>query len=165
MALNKDFEELLHLLNSAHAKYLVVGAYAVIFYTEPRYTKDLDLWVEPTAENALKIFNALKKFGAPIKSLTIDDLTNPDMVFQMGVEPNRIDILMGIGKMTFDHAWKSRRPSSYGNEKINVIDFDDLVAAKRFAGRAKDKLDLNALLATKKKVKPERKRSPNVKKR
>lgn len=151
MDLNKDFEELLQLLNSVHAKYLVVGAYAVIFYTEPRYTKDIDLWVEPTSENAEKIFNVLKKFGAPVKNLTIDDLTNSDMVYQIGVEPNRIDILMGIGKMTFEHAWGNRRTSSYGKEKINVIGFDDLVAAKKFAGRSKDKLDLETLLATKKK--------------
>lgn len=151
MDLNKDFEELLQLLNSVHAKYLVVGAYAVIFYTEPRYTKDIDLWVEPTSENAEKIFKVLKKFGAPVKNLTIDDLTNSDMVYQIGVEPNRIDILMGIGKMTFEHAWKNRRTSSYGKEKIHVIDFDDLVTAKKFAGRRKDKLDLETLLATKKK--------------
>lgn len=158
MDLNKDFEELLHHLNSAHAKYLVVGAYAVIFYTEPRYTKDMDLWVEPEPDNAEKVLKALKRFGAPIENLTIHDLTNPDMVFQMGIEPNRIDILMGIGKMTFDHAWKNKRPSNYGNEKINMIDFDDLVVAKKFAGRAKDKLDLEALLATKKKPKPNRKK-------
>lgn len=150
MDLNKDFEELLHLLNSVHAKYLVVGAYAVIFYTEPRYTKDIDLWVEPTAENAEKIFNALKKFGAPIKNLTIDDLTNPNMIYQIGIEPNRIDILMGIGKMTFEHAWKNKRSSFYGNEKISMIALDDLVAAKKFAGRAKDKLDLEVLRMAKK---------------
>lgn len=151
MALNKDFEKLLQLLNSVHAKYLVVGAYAVIFYTEPRYTKDIDLWVEPAPENAEKIYKALKKFGAPLHGLTIDDLTNPDMVFQIGVEPNRIDILMGIGKMTFEHAWKNRRSSTYGKEKVNIIDLDDLVSAKKFAGRTKDKLDMEALLAVKKK--------------
>lgn len=150
MNLNKDFEELLQLLNSVHAKFLVVGAYAVIFYTEPRYTKDIDLWVEPSQENAEKIFKALKKFGAPIQNLTIDDLTNPKMIYQIGVEPNRIDILMGIGKMTFEHAWKNKRASSYGNEKINVIDFGDLIAAKKFAGRSKDKLDIEALLNAKK---------------
>ncbi len=150
MNLNEDFEELLHLLNSVHAKFLVVGAYAVIFYTEPRYTKDIDLWVEPTVENAEKIFNALKKFGAPIKNLTLDDLTNPSMVYQIGVEPNRIDILMGIGKMTFEHAWSNKRSTFYGNEKINMIGMDDLVAAKKFAGRAKDMVDLEALQMAKK---------------
>lgn len=145
MPINKDFEELFHLLNSAHAKYLMVGAYAVIHYTEPRYTKDIDIWVEPGIENAKKTYQALKKFGAPLGHLTLKDLTNPKMVYQIGVEPNRIDILMGIGKLPFRAAWKNRRETRYGKERISVIDLKDLIRAKRIAGRPHDQSDLEIL--------------------
>jgi hypothetical protein len=127
-----------------------VGAHAVIFYTEPRYTKDIDIWVDPTSDNAEKVMAALKKFGAPVDNLTIEDLSNKDMVFQIGIEPNRIDILMGIGCLTFDHAWKKRRSTQYGKEKIHIIDFDDLVTAKKYASRKSDLIDLESLNTSKK---------------
>lgn len=151
MALNKDFEDLLHLLNSVHAKYMVVGAYAVIFYTEPRYTRDIDFWIQPTEDNAEKVYKALKEFGAPIENLTMDDLTNSNMVYQIGIEPNRIDILMGIGSLTFEKAWPNRRETTYGDEKIYMIGLKDLIVAKQDAGREKDKADLKLLLNVKKK--------------
>jgi hypothetical protein len=90
---NRDFRDLLQCLNEAGARYLIVGAYAVIYHSEPRYTKDLDIWTEPTPDNAGRVWNALVQFGAPLADLTIADLTNPDVVFQMGIEPNRIDII------------------------------------------------------------------------
>lgn len=153
MALNNDFKDLLHLLNSAHAKYMVVGAYAVIFYTEPRYTKVIDLWIQPSKDNAQKVYDALKKFGAPINNLTIDDLTNTDMMYQIGMEPNRIDILMGIGSLTFEGAWQGKQETTYGDEKIFMIGLDDLIIAKQDAGREKDKADLRLLMNLKKKKK------------
>ena len=145
MAINKDFEDLLRFLNSVHAKYLVVGAYAVIFYTEPRYTKDIDIWIQPTSENARKVYAALKRFGAPVKGLKVEDLTDPKMVYQVGVEPNRIDILMGIGRLSFDPAWKNRKVSRYGREKIYLLNRQDLVQAKRGTGRLQDQVDLQLL--------------------
>lgn len=153
MALNKDFEDLLRLLNSAHAKYMVVGAYAVIFYTEPRYTRDIDLWVQPTEDNAEKVYKALKEFGAPVNNLTMDDLTHSNMVYQIGIEPNRIDILMGIGSLTFEKAWQNRRETTYGDEKVFMIGLEDLIIAKQDAGREKDKADLRLLQSVKKKKK------------
>jgi len=153
MDINKDFEDLLHALNSARVKYLVAGAYAVIFYTEPRYTKDMDLWVEPTEENARKVLLALKRFGAPVKKLRIKDLTNPRMVYQIGIEPNRIDILMGVGSLPFQRAWKDRVVSRYGKERICLLSRKNLVLAKKEAGRLQDQLDLQALA----KGKPDRK--------
>jgi hypothetical protein len=145
MATNKDFEDLLHLLNSVHAKYLIVGAYAVIFYTEPRYTKDIDIWVQPTLKNAQKVHQALQRFGAPVKDLTIADLSNPALVYQIGIEPNRIDILMGMGKLPFDQAWRHRRVSHYGKEKMYLLDRKDLVRAKKGTGRLQDQLDVQLL--------------------
>lgn len=153
MAVNKDFENLLHLLNSVDAKYLVSGAYAVIYYTEPRYTKDIDIWIDPTPQNAIKVYEALKKFGAPVKNLTIADLTNSGMVYQIGIEPNRIDILMGIGSLAFAEAWKKRRMSYYGKEKIFLLSLPHLIRAKKEAGRPRDKLDLDLLIKITKKKK------------
>lgn len=148
MAVNKDFEDLLRLLNSVRAKYLVVGAYAVIFYTEPRYTKDIDIWIEPTPKNAEKVYHALKRFGAPVKNLTIEDLTNPNLVYQIGIEPNRIDILMGIAKLPFNRAWKGRRVSRYGRQRIYFLGREDLIRAKKQAGRPQDQLDARQLSAS-----------------
>lgn len=146
MPINKDFEDLLHHLNTAQAKYLVAGAYAVIFHTEPRYTKDLDIWIQPTRENAEKVYKALKNFGAPLQNLSIEDLMNPKMVYQIGIEPNRIDILMGVGKFPFEEAWRNRVTDRYGKEKIGVLGLQDTIRAKKIAGRPKDKLDLKILL-------------------
>ncbi len=150
MELNKDFEDLLHLLNSGHVRYLVVGAYAVIFHTEPRYTKDLDIWIDPTRKNAQKVYQALKSFGAPLQALTLEDLMNPKMVYQVGVEPNRIDVLMGIGKIPFQKAWKQKKVDHYGQEKMYILGLEDTIQAKKIAGRPQDQLDLEGLLLAKK---------------
>ena len=147
MALNRDFEDLFRCLNSAHAKYLVVGAYAVIFYTEPRYTKDIDIWIQPALENAQRVYHALKRFGAPVRALTVQDLANPNLVYQMGIAPNRIDILMGIGGLSFDEGWKNRRASRYGKERVYFLSREDLIRAKRAAGRLQDKIDIRWLSA------------------
>ena len=97
--MNRDFRDLFSAFNDADVRYLVVGAYAVIHYTEPRYTKDLDIWVEPSQDNAVRVYRSLASFGAPMDNLGVDDLSNPDVVFQIGIEPNRIDTLMGLGDL------------------------------------------------------------------
>lgn len=145
MAINKDFEELIHLFNDVEVRYLIVDAYAVIFHTEPRYTKDIDFWIDPTAENAERVYRALKKFGAPLEGLMTDDLQNPEMVFQIGVEPNRIDIIMGVGGVDFDEAWKKRATSQYGDEKIYILSLEDAMRTKKVASRRHDQDDLDAL--------------------
>lgn len=150
MSNNKDYEELLHRFNAAGVKYLIVGAYAVIYYTEPRYTKDIDIWINPVRENAEKVYGALKAFGAPVEQLTLEDLTNPEMVYQMGVEPNRIDILMGIGDLQFSQAWKNRVTTEYGKANTYVIDIDSLIQAKKAADRDQDKIDIKVLELAKK---------------
>lgn len=146
MAINEDYKDLFHQLNCVRVRYLVIGAYAVIFYTEPRYTKDIDIWVEPTQSNAKKVYLALQQFGAPVKQLTIDDLTNPEMVYQVGVEPNRIDIMMGIGGIPFARAWKNKHETDYGGEKVYMLSLEDLIQAKEIAGRSHDRQDLKILL-------------------
>ena len=143
---NPDFEDLIHHLNAANVKYVVVGAYAVVIYAGPRYTKDIDFLVEPTSENAQKVYEALKAFGAPLLDLKIEDLCDPKMVYQIGMEPNRIDIIMSILEPSFEEIWKNKRVDQYGKEKIFLIDLNDLIQAKKMAGRPKDLEDVEKLL-------------------
>lgn len=150
MSNNKDYEDLLYHFNAAGVRYLIVGAYAVIYYTEPRYTKDIDIWIDPTRENAEKVCAALKAFGAPIEQLTLEDLTNPEMVYQIGIEPNRVDVLMGMGKIQFNKAWENRIITKYGEVSTCVIDIDGLIQAKKAAARIQDKIDVEALELVKK---------------
>jgi hypothetical protein len=146
MAVNPDFRDLFATLNAAGARYLLVGGYAVAFHAEPRFTKDLDVWVEPTTENAARVHAALAQFGAPLGELSPADLANPDVVFQMGLPPNRIDILTAIDGVDFPPCWDARVPTRYGDEPLHVIGLDDLISNKRASGRPQDLLDVQLLL-------------------
>ena len=145
MPVNKDFEDLLRIFHEEKVEYLIVGAYAVIFYTEPRYTKDLDIWINPTEENAKKVWKALQRFGAPLIDVTVKDFTNRELVYQIGVEPNRIDILMDIQGVDFEEAFSRKVVSKYGDVPIYIISKEDLIKAKEATGRLEDKLDLEKL--------------------
>ena len=145
MSHNEDFKDLFKILNEEHVDYLIVGAHAVIYYTEPRYTKDIDVWVAPTKDNAKRIWKALAQFGAPLANISIDDFTNEDLVYQIGLAPNRIDILMGISGIEFKEANKNRVESTYAGEKIYLLSKSDLIKAKRASNRKQDELDLEKL--------------------
>ncbi|MBI5154028.1 hypothetical protein HZA57_02225 [Candidatus Poribacteria bacterium] len=146
MQANSDFKELLSALNGEGAEYLIVGAHAVILYAEPRFTKDLDIWVGSSPENAQRVWRALKAFGAPLAGMCATDFTQADMVYQMGVPPNRIDVVMGIDGVSFDEAWPNRVTTSYDGLPTPVISKPDLIRAKRASGRPQDLLDLQRLL-------------------
>lgn len=137
---------MLHALSNAGANFLIVGAYAVSAYAEPRSTGDIDLWIEPSAENAPRVFQALRNFGAPMVSITADDFSKPGLIFQLGVPPVRIDILTAIDGVEFATAWARRSTVRWGDEAYPVIGFDDLLANKLAAGRPKDLLDHALLL-------------------
>ncbi len=142
MAVNRDFRDLFAALNAAGARYLLVGGYAVAFHAEPRFTKDLDVWIEPALDNAKIVFEALRAFGAPLERVTAADLARPEMVLQIGVPPNRIDLVTGIDGVGFDEAWPNRVSSSYGDQAITVIGRDDLIRNKHATGRPQDLADL-----------------------
>ena len=151
MAVNRDFKELFSTLNAFHVRFLVVGAHAVIHYTEPRYTKDLDIWVEPTVRNAKATWNALAKFGAPLRDVTPADFANAEIIYQVGIEPNRVDIMPGIPGVRFKSAWQNAVETTYGGEPIRIIGLKDLLRAKKAAARPQDLLDIAALELGKKK--------------
>lgn len=149
---NSDFRELLNLLNEAEARYLVVGGYAVIEHTEPRYTKDLDVWISSDRENAERTYAALKAFGAPLLNITVDDFTNPDLVYHMGRPPARVDVLMGLKGLEFEASWKNRITSTYDDVPTQFLSSQDLIINKRLVGRSQDLTDVeNLLLAQKRK--------------
>ena len=140
-----DFNDLLSSLNAEAARYLVVGGFALAAYGRPRYTKDLDLWVDPGGDNPDRVFRALATFGAALAGVTPDDFRDPDCVFQVGVEPLRIDILNDISGITFAEAWPNRHASVYGDTPVFVISRDDFVINKRASGRPRDLRDIASL--------------------
>lgn len=106
--MNSDLIELLALFNAANVRYLVVGGVAVGHHAEPRYTKDLDIWISPDPENAQLVYDCLVKFGAPISGLHARDFADEDAFFQMGRPPNRVDLLMSISGLKFGESWSRR---------------------------------------------------------
>ena len=142
---NPDYKDMLLALSDANIDFLLVGAYAVAAHGHPRATGDLDLWVRPDAETAPKVYRVLAEFGAPLHDLTVDDLASPGMVFQIGVEPSRIDILTAISGVVFDDAWENRMSIEMDSIKLNVIGRADLIVNKRACGRPKDIADAETL--------------------
>jgi hypothetical protein len=147
MPANPDFKDLFAALCDQKADFLVVGAHAVMIFTEPRYTKDLDVWVRPAPDNAARVYRALELFGAPLAELTVEDLSTPGVVFQIGVAPNRIDVITKIDGVEFADAWPRRVESFYDGVPIALLSLPDLIANKTAAGRPQDLLDLERLQA------------------
>jgi predicted nucleotidyltransferase len=147
MAVNPDFRDLFSALSDAGAEFIVVGAHAVMFYTEPRYTKDLDLWVRPTTANAVRVRRALADFGAPLVDLSEEDLATTGTIFQIGVAPNRIDILTSIEAVSFEEAYPRAVSTTYGGVPIRLLSAEDLVTNKRAVGRKQDEIDVEKLEA------------------
>ena len=150
MEICPDYEDLFRTLNAFRIKYLVVGAHAVIFHTEPRYTKDIDVWIAPQVNDAERVYQALKAFGAPLRGLKADAFKDQSLIYQMGIEPVRVDIITRIESVSFREAWKDRRRTLYGKTPIHVIGLNDLIRVKRKAGRPQDLLDLAKLTARRK---------------
>jgi hypothetical protein len=148
MSINQDFKELFTAFNAEGVEYLIVGGYAVIFYAEPRFTKDIDLWVNPSMANAERAYRARSRFGAPLGDVTVEDLTNRDLVYQIGIAPNRIDILMDIGGPPFTEAWQRKTIAAYGDVPIAIIGKNELIQSKKTIGRPQDLLDVDRLQKT-----------------
>jgi hypothetical protein len=145
MPLNKDWREFLELFNSNGVEYLVVGAFAVAFHGYPRYTADLDLMVRPTAKNAERILRSLSQFGFGNIGIVAADFCTPNMVVQLGVQPNRIDLLTAISGVTFDEAWETRRTAELDGLTTHFIGRAELLRNKDQTGRAKDLGDAEEL--------------------
>lgn len=145
MFVNSDFTDLLNLFNANHVKYLVIGGYAVVQHAEPRYTKDLDLWISADTTNAKAVYKALKKFGAPLSGMTENDFSEEGYFYQMGIPPVRIDILMGIPGIKFKDAWLRRFDVDFDDLVVPFISREDLITAKKASGRPQDLIDADLL--------------------
>jgi len=121
-----DFEDLLALFHEHGVRYLIVGGLAFIFHAKPRYTKDMDLWVENTGENITRANKALAEYGSPV----LLEFQSPNQVVQIGVAPNRIDILVNVEQLPFSEAWSKRLESPYGGSPACWIDIESLLRIK-----------------------------------
>jgi len=146
--MNRDFVEMLFALSDAEVEFLVVGAHALAAHGVPRATGDLDIWVKPTPENAVRAHRALRDFGAPTASLTAEDLTTPEQVFQIGLPPCRIDILTSLTGIGFEEAWSRRTSVRVEDRPIPVLGRQDLIQNKRATGRPQDLADVARLAET-----------------
>ncbi len=147
--MNSDFKDLLRLFLENQVEFMVVGGYAVMLYTEPRYTKDLDLLISLEPNNAAKTIDALELFGAPLAELKKEDLQEKDVFFQIGVAPIRIDIITSIAGVDFSDAFQRRHIEKIDDLPVPFISKDDLIQAKLAAGRPQDLVDAGALARTK----------------
>ncbi len=146
--MNSDFRELLQCFAKHRVRYLVVGGYAVIQYAEPRFTKDLDLWIEPSTANARRVARAFHEFGIPLIEITEADLAKPETQFMLGRSPVMLDFLTTIQPLEFEPCWARRKVVRHRFGRVNYLQKCDLILAKRHAGRPQDLVDLNSLEAS-----------------
>ena len=152
MKISSDYRDLLSIFNAAGVRYLIVGGYAVMIHTEPRYTKDLDIWIDCSEPNAQAVFTALADFGAPLKGLRPSDFTEPEVFYQIGMEPVRIDIMTSVSGLDFASAWKRRVIVDFDGETAPVLSRADLIS-KRAADRLRDRKHVRRLHTSPKKSK------------
>ncbi len=150
MRVEKDYEELLKSFNKHKVKYCIVGAFAVAFYAKPRYTKDMDILIEPSIENSGRIIRALVDFGFGRLDLTKNDFCQKGKIIQLGYEPVRVDIMTPLQGWDFREIWKSKTPGTYGKQKVFFMGLDYLIKNKRLSKRRHDKIDLDLLLSVRK---------------
>jgi len=142
---NQDFKEFFESLNDNHVRYLVVGGYAVAFHGHPRYTKDIDIWVEHSRENSRALILAIEQFGMGSLGLKEEDFLLPDQVIQLGYPPDRIDILVSITGVEFSECYPKRMEVILNDVKINFIDLEHLKQNKKASARLQDLADLEKL--------------------
>jgi hypothetical protein len=143
--MNQDFLDLLRAFAAHNVRFLVVGAYALAVHGRPRATGDLDVWVEASPDNAVRLMRALADFGAPLDKVSATDFSKPGIVFQMGLPPVRIDILTELSGLQFQEAWPGRIVASFGGLTADVIGRADFIRNKRATGRLRDAGDLESL--------------------
>lgn len=125
---------------------MIVGAYALGAYIKPRSTGDIDFWIEPSPENATKVYQSMIEFGAPLHNLSVEDLQKPGTIFQIGLPPLRIDIITKISGVIFDEAWKDCAKHKVLDIEVPIISKKHIIQNKKATGRPKDLLDLEELL-------------------
>jgi len=145
MELAPDFDEFFGSLIARDVEFLIVGAYALALHGAPRFTGDIDVFIRPTTANAERVLAAIAAFGFPSAGLRPEDLTSPDRILQMGVEPVQIHVMSAISGVTWDEAWAGRQSGRCGSRDLPFIGRREFVVNKRATGRLKDLADIQAL--------------------
>ena len=141
--MNPDFVDLLNTFTAGDVRFLVVGAYALGVHGRPRATGDLDIWVEATPENAARVMQALREFGAPLQGISEADFSRAGCTYQIGIVPIRIDILTDLTGLTFSDAWTGRLRRPFGPIEVDYIGRDAFIQNKKASGRPKDLADID----------------------
>ncbi len=141
MYLTQDYKDIIELFNKHNVEFLIAGAYAMSKVGYSRSTYDIDLWIKKTEQNAINIFNALDEFGVPFK-IDPNDFLAPNSVLQIGIEPNRIDILTDIDGLSFDEAWQNKQLVTFDEINAYSLEIHDIIKNKTASNRPKDQLDL-----------------------
>ena len=142
----QDFEDILQLLEKHRVRYLIIGGLAFIYHAKPRYTKDMDLWIDPVPRNVKHANEALVEFGSPY----VLDPSKPEEILQLGLAPDRIDLLRRIVGVRFETAWNKRLKGKYGNAGVNWVDLDSLIRIKSRIDNPRHKEDARILREVKK---------------
>jgi len=145
MRVEKDFKEFIESLNKNNVRYLIIGSFALSYYSEPRYTKDIDILVDSTASNADRLMTAIREFGFSDIELGSRDFLEPDQVIQLGIAPLRIDLLTSLKGIPFADAWDRRTTGQYGDIPAFYISKQDLIDHKKLVGRKQDLADIEKL--------------------
>jgi predicted nucleotidyltransferase len=145
MKLHRDLKEFLSALNDADVRYLITGGIAVGAHGHPRYTKDIDVWVNPERENAERVVQAIDGFGFGSLGIVVEDLCDPNQMLQLGYPPNRIDLLTFATGLDFADAWARRVESEIDGVPVHLVSLSDLETNKRATGRLQDIADLRKL--------------------
>jgi hypothetical protein len=143
--MHPDYRDLLCELSARHVEFLVVGAHALAAHGHVRATKDLEVWVRPDPSNARRVVEALQAFGAPLHGTTLEDLSGPDFVLQIGVDPVRVDIITSITAVDFEEAWGARLEATFDGQSVGVLSRKHLIQNKAATGRAQDIADVEWL--------------------
>jgi hypothetical protein len=163
--MNQDYKDLLSAFQSHGVKYLVVVGFAVIYHSQPRFTKDIDLFIEAAPANAKAVYDALAEFGAPLQGITSQDFTDRKSFFRFGRDPEGFDILPDIPGVVFDAAWERRVETVVDPTiglKANFISADDLIASKLASGRARDLADVEDIRKASESTQPEGGKDPRA---
>lgn len=145
MDLPRDLKEFIESLNSKKVESVVVDGYAQAFHGRPRFTGEIDVLVRPSRENAERLADALKQFGFGQLDIKPDDFLSEGQVIQLGIAPNRIDILTSISGCRFEDVWESRIPTELAGVAVNMIGKQMYIRNKRASGRPQDLADLDSL--------------------
>jgi len=148
--MNSDFKDLLRIFAEEGVEFLVVGAYAVIHHTQPRYTKDLDIWIKPSPENAKRVSRAFRRFGVPMVEVTEADFAEEGLQYAIGLPPSQIDFLTSLPGVDFESAWEDRVEGESDGIRIPFLGVSQLITAKTLAGRPQDLADIDELRRTRK---------------